>query len=313
MAQTALSRICPDVNATEHAIEWRSLQPVVVGMPQLCRAGLSENWLLKACGHRHWLALAAAHGLDKPDFRGVDHQRLYPAFMAIALDVSGRGLGAIGENASIDFALTLERIGHTRFRSKIDVAADTAVLAQVTMESAFVHRAVDGVNNSATRGGVARPCRLLPSPRLRTAPFRAEHWDDILGFARQDRQCLARFLIDPNPHEDFNGADFLYFSAFQAMLDRAEWAWFREPAALPVTRNRRIYYLGNAELGDRIALTLCGTRNHGAAERDHWVEFRRESDDRLIAIAFTRREPAGANASASREQSNWPQKSCGQL
>ena len=42
---------------------------VVLGMPHLCMTGLSETWLLKECGHRHWLLLAEAAGLAAPDFR----------------------------------------------------------------------------------------------------------------------------------------------------------------------------------------------------------------------------------------------------
>jgi hypothetical protein len=51
------------------------------------------------------------------------------------------------------------------------------------------------------------------------------------------------------------------------MIDRAEWQWFRQASSL-VTRTRQIFYLGNAELGDRIIMTLCGTRKSDEG-RDH--------------------------------------------
>ncbi|CCA90703.1 conserved hypothetical protein (plasmid) [Novosphingobium sp. PP1Y] len=278
-----------DADAAE-ALTWPSLLPVVTGMPQLCRAGLSENWLFKACGHRHWLALSAAYGLSSPDFRGTDGQRLYPAFTSIDLVAQGAGLGAVGENVRIDFALRLERIGRTRFRSTIAVSADGHPLAQLTMDSAFVHRAIAGANNSATRSGVALPCRLRLPAAHTTKPFRIHAWEMMLGFARTDRLVLASVTLDPVPHEDFNGADFLYFSAFQAMLDRAEWTWFRTTEGLPTSCRRSIFYLGNAELGDRIQLHLCGLREHGGASRDHWVEIQRESDGKLIGVAFSMRK-----------------------
>jgi hypothetical protein len=31
---------------------------VVLGMPHLSLNGLSETWVLKECGHRHWFLLA---------------------------------------------------------------------------------------------------------------------------------------------------------------------------------------------------------------------------------------------------------------
>ncbi|NKJ01627.1 Pnap_2097 family protein [Novosphingobium sp. SG707] len=271
-------------------LEWPSFEPVRAGMPQLCRAGLSENWLLKACGHRHWLALAAAHGMETPDFRGAKGERLYPAFVAVDVAGRGAGLGSVGENDMLDFALRLERIGRTRFRSRIKVFANTRPVATVEMTSIFVHRAVPGMNRSATRAMVALPCGLLPAQGLKEPPFRPDGWEAMLGFTRGERAELARLVLDPSPHEDFNRAEFLYFSAFQAMLDRAEWSWFRQPAPLFVTEGRRIFYLGNAELGDRIIMVLCGTNIHDKG-RDHWVEMRRESDDKLIAVAFSLRRP----------------------
>jgi probable biosynthetic protein (TIGR04098 family) len=99
--------------AADARLEWSSFEPVHTGMPHLCRAGLSENWLLKACGHRHWMALALAHGQAVPDFRDSDDQRLYPAFVSVAVEAHGDGLGSIGENVLIDFRLVLEREART--------------------------------------------------------------------------------------------------------------------------------------------------------------------------------------------------------
>ena len=41
---------------------------IVLGMPHLCLGGLSETWLIKECGHRHWLLLAQATGRAVPNF-----------------------------------------------------------------------------------------------------------------------------------------------------------------------------------------------------------------------------------------------------
>ncbi|SFB60115.1 biosynthesis cluster domain-containing protein [Pseudomonas sp. NFIX10] len=39
----------------------------LASMPDLAFTGLSENWLLKECGHQHWLALAHLHDRALPD------------------------------------------------------------------------------------------------------------------------------------------------------------------------------------------------------------------------------------------------------
>lgn len=268
-------------------LHFDDLEPVTVGMPELCRVGLSETWLLKACGHRHWMGLADAFGLDRPRFANATGERLYPAFTLAAL--SDCRLESVGEDSRLSFAVDLRRIGRTRFASDITITVAGTVIAKAHMQSAFVQRMVAGSNRSATRALVARPCRLLPPNIMADRPLRAEIWESVGGFRRTDRVELARMVIDPSPHEDFNGADFLYFAAFQSMLDRAEWRWLRPVSPVLATRDRTIHYLGNAELGDRIVATMCGRRNEPEAI-DHWIELRRESDDALIALAFTRRE-----------------------
>lgn len=259
-----------------------------IGMPELCRAGLSESWMWKAAGHRHWLALAEAHGLDRPDFRDATGTRLYAAFTGVALE-DGQ-LDTVAEHDRLAFAVTLSRTGRSRFRSTVTLSVGDETVARLTLDSAFVGRRDAGRNRSATRGLVARPCRLLP-PADPQPPFRAHGWERQGAFRRADRTELARLTLDPNPHEDFNGADFLYFAAFPALVDRAEWAWFRQIDPPVTTRSRRIAYLGNIELGERVTAVLCGL-HRGEGTLSHWIELRREEDDSLIALAFTDRAPA---------------------
>lgn len=269
-------------------LHFPEMEPVTIGMPQLCRMGLSENWLMKACGHRHWLALAHAFGLDRPAFYDADGDRLYPAFTMVKVEHAK--LDTVCEDDRLDFTLDLRRIGVTRFASDIAIRIAGVLIAAVHMESAFVRRAIAGSNRSATRSGVARPCRLLPPGMPAQRLFRAEAWEEQAGFQRSERRVLRRMLIDPSPHEDFNGADFLYFSAFQAMIDRAEWHWLRRSSDPLVTIERSINYLGNIELGERIVATLCGFREEDYATL-HWVELLREGDNSAIAVAFSRRRP----------------------
>jgi probable biosynthetic protein (TIGR04099 family) len=267
----------------DQAMHFASLEPVRLGMPELCRAGLSENWLWKACGHRHWLALAAAHGVDQPDFRTSLGERLYPAFVRVALR-DGQLQSAV-ENDFLSFEVRLTRTGNTRFASEMTVRAGLRKVAGIHMESVFLRRTVAGSNLSAARAIVASPCSLLPPVRARCRSGR-----DDSGIALAGRGRVHCHVIDPNPWEDFNGADFLYFSSFQAMIDRAEWTCLADRDRLSTTCEREIAYLGNIELGDRVAVRLC-LRDDGTG---HGAELRRESDGALIATAHTRRAVAAA-------------------
>lgn len=274
-------------------LHFASLEPVRIGMPELCRAGLSENWLLKACGHRHWLALAHAHGQDTADFRDIAGERLYPAFTSVRLD-AGR-LDTVREDDRIAFAVTLRRTARTRFRSEIAVTCAGRAVATICMESAFVRRAVAGRNQSAVRAVADRPCRLSPPALSAASPPRADVRRRPSRLEPAARGDVATLLIDPSPHEDFNGADFLYFAAFQAMLDRAEWHWFHRAEPLLVTAEREIAYYGNIELGDRVWATLCDV----ADQHDHLshrIELSRASDGQMIASAISRRRPVRCGA-----------------
>jgi probable biosynthetic protein (TIGR04098 family) len=90
--------------------------PILVGMPQLGRGGLSENWLLKECGHCHWMLLARRMGLAVPDFRDAGSDRLHAAFTAVR--VEGAGLGAVREHDTIRIRSSLARISRTQFMSR---------------------------------------------------------------------------------------------------------------------------------------------------------------------------------------------------
>src|SRR5215470_5314409 len=80
---------------------------VVLGMPHLCLNGLSETWLLKECGHRHWFLLADAAGLAVPDFRDEAGEPIYAAFLAISLREGA--LDAAREHDELAFSSRLWR------------------------------------------------------------------------------------------------------------------------------------------------------------------------------------------------------------
>jgi probable biosynthetic protein (TIGR04099 family) len=162
------------------------------------------------------------------------------------------------------------------------------------MTSAFVKRMEPGSNRSIARVEVAAlppvECtKEFQAYAATIAALRREQWDEHLGFRRADAAALDRLVIDPCPSQDFNGADFLYFSSFQAFVDRAEWA-FRpriDPGA--TTRRRDIVYHGNIDPGERVAVVLRAARRHQGAMA-HWCRVEREADATPLADVFTLRD-----------------------
>jgi probable biosynthetic protein (TIGR04099 family) len=264
---------------------------IVLGMPHLSLGGLSETWLLKECGHRHWFQLAAAAGLARPNFRDDAGEPIYAAFLAVS--VRDAALDAVREHDELVIASQLARISRTQFTSLHRLSVRTRSIAEVVMTSTFVKRAQKGRNHSIVRVEVSDLAPLAPEPHAtafvaEAAGLRSNRWCTHLGFERSKAAVVDRFVLDPCPGQDFNGADFLYFASFQAFVDRAEWAFFRPDAPFPTTRRRDIVYRGNIDPGEGVVASLLQVRRE-QGELGHWYRLERAQDNFVIAHVFTLR------------------------
>ncbi|ODN71026.1 Pnap_2097 family protein [Methylobrevis pamukkalensis] len=147
-----------------------------LGMPQLCLGGLSETWLLKELGHRHWMLLAFAAGHAVPAFRDGRGAPVYAAFSAVRIDEAD--FASLGENDLLTVDSSLSRLSRTRFRSRHRLTAAGRPVGMVDMVSTFVTRREAGRNRSIARARspACRRCRragrpmILPRSRRRSAP-----------------------------------------------------------------------------------------------------------------------------------------------
>jgi probable biosynthetic protein (TIGR04099 family) len=262
---------------------------VTLGMPHLCMHGLSETWLLKECGHRHWLMLAAAAGLDVPDFRDSSGDPIYAAFLSVS--IRDAAFETACEHARLVFASRLARISRTRFTSLHRISILGRSIGEIAMTSTFVRRAQKGRNHAIVR--IEVPALQKVELHLDSAAgggeiaaLRSGHWRRHLGFERSRASVIDRCIVDPCPGQDFNGADFLYFASYQAFVDRAEWAFFRARTSRATTRRRDIVYRGNIDPGERLVITLLQLSQQ--PERlNHWYRLEREHDGSTIADIFT--------------------------
>jgi probable biosynthetic protein (TIGR04099 family) len=102
----------------------------------------------------------------------------------------------------------------------------------------------------------------------------------------RDGSVLDRFVVDPCPSQDFNGADFLYFASYPAFVDRAEWAFFRPRAPFATTRTRDIVYRGNIDPGERVIVSLLAFWREPRSLA-HRYRLAREHDQSTIAEIVT--------------------------
>lgn len=268
------------------------LSPVVkIGMPHLSLTGLSENWLLKECGHRHWFLLARAGGTPVPDFRDSVGDQVYAVFRAVAIREAR--FDAVEENDDLHFTSNLMRISRTQFASHHHLFCRGRKIGEIEMISSFVKRTVAGVNRSVAR------------VELNAFPFAGEitssaladvaggfwngTWVQHRGFNQDKPSKRGELVVRPNPSLDFNGAGFLYFASFPTLADRAEWELLLPPADL-TTSDREVIYYGNIEPGDDVVVRINGLTGDPNSDFVHWMALHRRCDDAKLADIFTTRK-----------------------
>lgn len=259
---------------------------IVLGMPHLCPNGLSENWLWKELGHRHWDLIGRVFGRAGAGFDPSGPQPTYAAFRRIAL--RDGDLGAVGENDTLHLRSTLTQVSATRVESRHIVEHRDALVADVGMTSVFVRRQTGGVNRSVVRvrlAGMPDVVPLLtdpatPGPPREAAPPAGPEGEEIE---------LGTVVVEPCPSLDFNGAGLLYFSSFVAAVDRAEWRLFGKGKTLNGMTRRDAAFHANIEIGDDLAVQVLAAPTSSGCR--HRALVRSRADGKLLAEIITARAP----------------------
>ncbi|MEO9653806.1 Pnap_2097 family protein [Marinomonas sp.] len=283
-------------------------QDYLIGMPQLALGGISENWLLKECGHQHWLALAKSLNLPVPSFVDEHNRKLYAAFLVVR--VSNAVLHRVTENSRLSIATQLKRVSPSRSYSRHDLCLEEEglskqVIAQVELLSSFVSRHEEGNNQSVARNEMLKGGWSACEP---ASQMMAEHKKGRnLPNAEVTSISKVPFVYQPCPYADFNGADFLYFAQFQVVMDRAErffqaglQAFNADPSSSPSPNKplvlwqvveRTICYYGNINLDDALAAHLYTIlpSDHRKSLLGHCGRLYRQSDNALIANVITKK------------------------
>lgn len=259
---------------------------VVVGMPQMNSLGLSENWLLKEAGDRHWRHLAARLGCRPGELRDAAGRRVYAAFTQVHLRDARLPLAR--EDQRLQFQLRGAPVGRSQHYSQMALVGPEGGLARLELLSVFVVRERAGDNHSVVRvpmaeGGGAGDAALAEEAAACAEAARAVRggaWNERFG-AGPEAQALAVQAVRPCPYGDFNGAGLLYFASFQALADRAHWDWGLADGRASV-RERQVVFHGNLNVGETLELRLLA---HRPAGRGHWswTQVRRAGDGKVLA------------------------------
>ncbi|SIQ02849.1 probable biosynthetic protein, Pnap_2097 family [Rhizobium sp. RU20A] len=265
----------------------RALEPhLLIGMPHLTPHGLSETWLMKELGHRHWLMLARDLGMNNADFRTIDGEEAYAAICATSL--SEARFDIVKANSILTIRSELSTVSRSQTSTTHDLYVANRKIGRVELISAFVHRAIKGRNQSLARTALqvpqAGPYKLNQLAKT-AADIRNSRISGHWGIPVTITEPLRSFRFDPAVSQEFNGAGLFYFAEFQALADRALDAWFPHREAL---KRRDIFFLGNIERSESLVFDLVAASDNG--DNLHG-QIRRRSGDPIAKIFMSYRDP----------------------
>lgn len=219
---------------------------ITLGMMHLSPGGISEQWLLRACGDRHWSMIAGALGQERAAFTDAEGRSIYAAFCATDLWLAPPA-DHMCQRATLVSALY--DVSGALLGSEHELFVHGQMIARLRMVSSFVGRDETGANRRIVRRMPGGQLHLPAATRaLRSLA------DDARVVARRMRTARPRgtpaMTATPCPALDFNAVGLLYFPAFSAFAERLEWTR-GQPGAL---RGRRVVYAGNLDAGDRVDL-----------------------------------------------------------
>jgi probable biosynthetic protein (TIGR04099 family) len=259
----------------------RALDPhVLLGMPHLNSSGISETWLMKELGHRHWLMLARQLGMDNADFRTADGEEAYAAICATSLTAAR--FDVVQANNILTIHSILSAVSRTQASTRHELSVHGRSVGTVELISTFVHRIIKGNNHSIARVTLREPQaqRFEWSPLAKNAAdIRHGRLRTHFGLPVSAEKELLTFRFNPSISQEFNGAGLFYFAEFQALADRALENWF--PSKGPVSR-REVFFLGNIEKNESVFFDLI---DYCSEQKTVYGQLRRE-DGKVIARMF---------------------------
>lgn len=230
-----------------------------LGMPQLDACGLSENWLQKTCGDRHWQALARLVGRPPMQWHDAQGERVYAAFTYLRL--SGAQFATAREGQRLALMSRLQPAGRAQVHGRHHFGLEGRSIGVLDLVSSFVAREAPGSNRRVRRiDGLLPPA--VPHAEASALQLRARALRALLC-AHGDAD-LPALVVQPCPRNDFNGAGLLYFASFGAWVDRALWQWGRMTPRHQV-QERECVFLGNADAGEAMRIRLLAASTQGTA------------------------------------------------
>lgn len=258
---------------------------VQVGMPQMALGSLSENWLLKELGDLHWESLCSSLGRSSSTLVDSQDRRLYATFVRICIEFDDT-LKAFPEGDEITFSADMTRFGRSTVQSNIAIEGGNSS-GSATLLTTFSVRAREG-SNALMKSEPVGEYRDMES-----ATDLSSFFTDYSSIRSEYGRYASRGKPPPeglyrvNPYMDSNGANLLYFAAYQSMADLLTLRQHSDEVDV-FTKRRDIYYFRNSELTDAVYLeNLARTSTEAEGRVDSQNLLFRASDGECLAYIST--------------------------
>jgi probable biosynthetic protein (TIGR04098 family) len=295
-----------------------------LGMPHLDAGGLSENWLFRDAGDRHWEAIARGLGVATDEIRSETGERLYPTVVAVRARYD-LPLASVRENDLFEAAAEVVPCGRACAHGRVVVAIGGHrghfVLELLTT---FAARGAGGSLRMATlESGLAG--HWIPvggEPAIAAIARAARRGEPIADpftgpVMAAGGPPLAALDYEPSPYADYNGAGLLYFASYVTIADsaerrlvrhlgldrsrRADIVGLRNPprprgaggsrdwALITSAVRRDVFYYENLPLGATLTAALLAFEEDGTGVTTRIRLSRRDDGGRPMADIVTRR------------------------
>ncbi len=263
---------------TSRSLMEQALAPfMLLGMPHLTPFGLSDTWLMKELGHRHWLMLALRLGMEDADFRTPDGREAYASICAISLEESDDGLNSARANDILEISSSLSMLQGQRHSSHHFMTIAGRPICTVELVSIFVARQSEADNHTLARVEQQEPLAFKAGRSELATRASAMRKDTAARQGEESSDYSLRLRFSPLPREDFNGAGLLYFANFRSFFTRAVAQSGIEPERFKRTET---FFFGNIRAGEDILVGIRGPCD------DHSVSADVLRDDgKIIAVA----------------------------
>ena len=274
---------------------------LTINMPQMAIEALSENWLFRELGNRHWQMLCNGINTSSGEIKDEEGNRLYATFVRIQIEGSA-SINAFKENDIVTVGQDIKRYGLGMYFSDIDFYSKNCNLRCKLMTSFSLRNNID--NTKLVKSQPSTAINSIPS--VNEFPFFANEYRNIKkglfdnyelsGYPFSiNQEIIFETEYRINPYYELNGVGLLYFAAYPTINDNCEAGYFNIQygatfrwESSSFTKCRDILYYANCNLNDTIIYRLHSIER---LEDERLIKMYsslcRKSDGNMLAQIFT--------------------------